>query len=285
MPFSVAIDDARAQFPEYTFIASLTPSEQKAAFHVRDGSGTDLCLKIIAPNCNIDRVHREILALQAISHPNVVALREYTFSTSTSRQRHFLVEDFVAGSDMTPRLQSGHTWTREQTSDFFAPLCDGLAALADAEVVHRDLKPTNIRVRPDGSPVIIDFGLARHLGLSDLTQTSDGAQIGTPLYFAPEQWEGKKHQIDHRTDLFAVGVLMYEAMVGRHPFVTAAVSTKADLHEAVCRSTDFLADPQFQALSRAWQLLIGRLLEKERARRPQDARQAAHILRKLRGNA
>jgi len=285
MPFSVPIDDAKAAYPEYTFIAPLTPSEQKAAFHVQDRSGSDLCLKIIAPTCDIDRVQREILALQAISHPNVVALREYTFSTSNGRQRHYLVEDFVAGTDMAQLLQPGVPWSTEQASDFFAQLCEGLAALRAAAVVHRDLKPTNIRVRPDGSPVIVDFGLARHLRLSDLTLSTDGARLGTPLYFAPEQWEGTKRDIDHRTDLFAVGILLYQALVGRHPFVTPTMTTLPELQEAVCRSSDFLNEPQFQVLPKQCQLFVARLLEKERARRPQDASQAAHILRRLRSVA
>lgn len=285
MPFSVPIDDAKVAYPEYTFIAPLTPSEQKAAFHVQDRSGTDLCLKIIAPNCDIDRVQREILALQAISHPNVVALREYTFSTSNGRQRHYLVEDFVAGSDMAQLLTPGEPWPPERASDFFAQLCDGLAALRAAEVVHRDLKPTNIRVRPDGTPVIIDFGLARHLRLSDLTRTEVGARLGTPLYFAPEQWEGTKRDIDHRTDLFAVGMLLYQALVGHHPFVTPKMTMLPELQEAVCRATGFLNDPAYEALPKSWQLIVGRLLEKERARRPQDAAQVALMLRKLRSAA
>lgn len=284
MPFNFPLDDAKAAFPEYTFISSLTPSEQKAAFHVKDSSGTDLCLKIIAPNCDIDRVQREILALQSISHPNVVSLREYTFSTSQGRQRHYLIEEFIEGSDMTPLLQVG-AWTTDRVSDFFAALCDGLYALRGANVVHRDLKPTNVRVRPDGTPVIIDFGLARHLGLSDLTRTAQGARLGTPLYFAPEQWEGTKRDIDHRTDLFAVGVLIYEALIGRHPFLTAAVTDLPELQEAICRSTDCLRASEFLALARPWQLLLGRLLDKERSRRPQDAAQVAHMLRKLRGAA
>ena len=280
MPYLVPIDQAQQDYPEYNFVTALTPSEQKAAFHVKDGDGNDLCLKIIAPTFNLDRLQREIVALQAISHPNVVALREYTFSTAQGRQRHFLVEDFVAGNDLTQELDA-EPMGLDRAQALFSALADGLAALRVANVVHRDLKPSNIRVSADGSPVIIDFGLARHLGLADLTRTSDGAAIGTPSYFAPEQFTGTKWDIDHRTDLFALGVLLYQALVGHHPFRTPSGMSMQALQDAVCGSSECLRDPSYLGLPRKWRLLIAKLLEKEPARRPQDASQVASILRSM----
>jgi serine/threonine protein kinase len=280
MTFIVPMADAQADHPDYTFISPLTPSEQKAAFHVKDADGEDLCLKIIAPNYSIDRLQREILALQSISHPNVVRLREYTYSSTPTSLRHFMIEDFVEGTDLADRLVNSARLARPETSTLFSEVCDGLGALREANIVHRDMKPTNIRVRPGGSPVIIDFGLARHLDRVALTNTSEGAAIGTPMYFAPEQFTGTKHDIDHRTDLFAVGVLIYQALVGKHPFWASGMS-RQQLCDAVCSSTTHLSDVQFVAIPHEWKLLIGRLLEKERARRPQSANQVATILRKI----
>ncbi len=282
MPFNVPIEQARKDYPGYEFIEALTPSEQKAAFHVRGTEGRDLCLKIISPDYDIDRLTREIEALQQIDHPNVVRLEEYTFSSKLGAHRHYLIERFVEGSDLTSHLDPGKPWALEHTTQFFAQLCDGLSALKAANVVHRDLKPNNIRVRPDGSPVIIDFGLARHLSLPDLTLTSEGAGIGTPAYFAPEQFDGTKRDIDHRTDLFAVGVLTYEAAVGQHPFLKDGMSYQS-LREIVCEGNDHLELDEFKALPDKWRLLIGRLLEKQRANRPHSAEQVAMILRKLDG--
>lgn len=213
MPFNVTLQDAQTEYPEYTFLKALTPSEQKAAFHVQDSEGQHLCLKIIAPDYDIDRLHREIRALQALDHPNVANLKEYTFSSKQGQQRHFIVEEYVEGDDLSDRLQANQQWPIDEAARFFAELCDGLAATRQIKIVHRDLKPSNIRVRPNGSPVIIDFGVARHLDLPDITNTSQGAGIGTPLYFSPEQFSGTKRDIDHRTDLFAVGVLLYQALV------------------------------------------------------------------------
>jgi serine/threonine protein kinase len=281
MPFVVPIADAAVRYPEYVFVKALTPSEQKAAFHVRDSQGQDLCLKIISPDYDMDRLKREIIALQAIQHPNGATIREYTFSSRQGWQRHHIIEEFVDGNDLFAHIGTGQPWDRPRTATFFAALCDGLDAIGKKAIVHRDLKPTNIRVRIDGSPVIIDLGVARHLTLTDITNTGDGAQIGTPLYFAPEQVQGTKHEIDHRTDLFAVGIMLYEALVGRHPFWTPGQSMS--LSEAICHSDEHLSVAAFQSLPPQWQLLVTKLLNKERADRPHSADQAAHILRKIGG--
>lgn len=278
MPFIVEIADAKEQFPNYAFVKALTPSAQKAAFHVRDEVGTDLCLKIISPNYGSERLQREITAMQHISHPNVVRMLEYTFSSTPGSQRHFLIEEYIEGHDLEAQLDS--VWDRGRVARVFAQLLDGLNELNIKAIVHRDLKPTNIRLRPDDTPVIIDFGLSRHLQLSDLTATADGAQIGTPLYFAPEQFDGTKHHIDHRTDLFATGIILYQALVGRHPFYTVGM-VRADLHKRVCGNDDFVRDADFLALPKPWQLLLKKMLEKERACRVNTASQAASILRKL----
>lgn len=278
MPFSVAIDDAKTQFPAYTFIKPLTPSAQKAAFHVRDAAGTDLCLKIISPSYGSDRLHREITAMQQISHPNVVRLLEYTFSSTPGSLKHFLIEEFIDGDDLQVQLAS--PWSRTRAAKVFAELMDGLEQLNLKSIVHRDLKPTNIRLRANDTPVIIDFGLSRHLQLSDLTATAEGAQIGTPLYFAPEQFDGTKHHIDHRTDLFAAGIILFQALVGRHPFYASGMS-RADLHSRVCGNDDFCRDPDFLDLPRPLQLLLKKMLEKERARRVNSASQVAAVLRKM----
>jgi serine/threonine protein kinase len=281
VPYIVQIEDAAAAHPEYSFVAALTPSEQKAAFHVRDADGNDLCLKIIAPSYHVDRLQREVQALQSISHPNVVRLVEYTFSSRPGSLRHFIVEEFIPGGDLSEKLVAGEQWERQQASDFFALLFDGLAALDKKNIVHRDLKPSNIRVRSDGRPVIIDFGLARHLDLSDLTQTREGAAIGTPTYFAPEQFIGTKHDIDPRTDIFAGGILLYQALVGQHPFWRQGMSWP-ELKDAVCTSADYEHSPAYQELPGKWKLLMNRLLEKNRACRPRHSEQVSAILRRIR---
>lgn len=281
MPFNITIEDAKKQFPSLTFVKALTPSEQKAAFHVVDSEGNNLCLKIINPNYEIARLNREIHALQTVDHPNVAKLKEYVFSSKNGQQEHYMIEEYIEGSDMTSIL--GRVWNFSDVISFFSQLCDGLEALRKTHVVHRDLKPSNIRVRTTGEPVIIDFGLARILNLPDVTATIEGARIGTPTYFAPEQFRGTKRDIDHRTDLFALGVLMFKAITGTHPFFVESMTMKA-LEDAVCLSSDYKNNSVFRSLDVKIQLLINKLLEKERVNRPTCAEQVKKILNMIEGN-
>jgi serine/threonine protein kinase len=279
MPFTVPMSVAATQFPEYKFIAPLTPSVQKAAFHVKDTSGNDLCLKIISPDYDIDRLSREIQALQELNHPNVVRLIGYTRSLVAGNQKHYMIEQFIEGCDLSVLLHSGFQ-NRSDIANLFVGISDGLSALADHNIVHRDLKPSNIRVKPDGTSVIIDFGLARLLTLPDLTPTSQGAAIGTLMYFSPEQCRGNKHNIDHRTDLFALGIMLYEALIGRHPFCIGNM-TDSQLRDAICDSEDCFNDPKFVTLPTPWKILVKKLLSKERAIRPLKAHQVSAIFHKI----
>lgn len=282
MAFVVPIANAREQFPDYTFVSALTPSAQKSAFHVQRG-GKDYCLKIISPDQALDRAQREVLAMQALNHSNVVKVIEYEYSAKAGQARHYMVEEFVAGDDLSAHIKPGERWPLAKIVSVFAPLCDGLLALEENKIVHRDLKPGNVRMRPNGSPVIIDFGLARMLDMASLTQTGDGAKIGTPAYFSPEQFTGTKRDIDHRTDLYALGVLIYQAAVGRHPSWQAAMTTMDELSEAVCTSESHVDDVVFKVLPAKLQLIVRRLLEKERAKRPASASIVAKMLRELGG--
>ena len=107
MPFNLSLDDAKKMFTEYEFISAFPPSAQKAAFEVRDSEGKHLCLKVIAPDYAIDRLEREILALQSLKHQNVADLVEYTFSTRNGIQRHYIIEEFIEGGDLSEHLQEG----------------------------------------------------------------------------------------------------------------------------------------------------------------------------------
>jgi len=116
VPFTVSIDEVRANFPEYKIIGPLTPSEQKAAFQVVDKDGNELCLKIIAPSHSMDRLYREILAMQSISHPTSCAKGIHVSSTG-QQLRHYIIEEFVPGQDLSGKLGDGIIWPLPSVCD------------------------------------------------------------------------------------------------------------------------------------------------------------------------
>ncbi len=273
MPFVVPLSVAQTQYPEYSFVSALTPSAHKAAFHVRDAGGRDLCLKLISPSAELSRVQREVQALRQLDHPGVAKLVDYTFQSSAALTRHHIVEEFVEGSDLV--LPGNSSWSDGKIIDVFGQLFSALEALRAQEIVHRDIKPGNIRVSSSGKVVLIDFGLARMLALSDLTATVQGARLGTMMYFSPEQCDGTKRDIDHRTDLFAVGVLLYQAATGRHPFYESGDDPASLFKKIKEQSIDVTA---LQGLSKPLRVLVSKLLEKPRSRRIQTAVQAGTLL-------
>ena len=282
MSYDVPIAEARKLFPEFTFRRKLTPSAQKCAFEVVDSAGQSLCLKMISPNhATSPRLGREIKAMAKIDHPNLVKLVEYSYKVTSAGEEHYILERFIEGEDLQlDGLSSSPIWDTAEAVEFFCKILDGLDVLHKAKIVHRDLKPDNVRVNTSGEPIVIDLGLARHLELTSLTATSDGARIGTMLYFAPEQWQGDKRDIDARTDHFAVGIMLYQALVGKHPFYDSSIKTRDQLQKAVCEPGDQFNLPAFTRLDSKVQLVLRKLLAPKRMDRLASAEQAAKLLRK-----
>src|SRR5258707_11979308 len=118
-----------------------------------------------------------------------------------------------------PLLQYvGRPWPPRQAVDFIRRLAGALQALHQHDLMHRDLKPANIMVQADGSPVLLDFGLARSIsGVDRMTQS--GAQMGTPYYMAPEQVNGDTAQLGAAADVWSLGIILYELLTGQLPFL------------------------------------------------------------------
>lgn len=248
-----------------------------------DATGEELCLKIINPAISVERLDRELQALTSLNHKNLSRLHAYHNTITRNGHKHATVEPFIQGADLASRISPGTIWPLDEAAAFFGEVLDGLAVLGELHIVHRDLKPTNIRIHSSGYPVIIDFGIARHLLLDPLTSTGQGARLGSQPYLSPEQWRGSYKDIDPRSDLFAVGIMLYEAVTGRHPFWTTNPITVMQLEQNACDHDYHLNFPEFRSLPGPWQITVGRLLERSRERRPLDAKQAAVVLRKIGG--
>ena len=116
--------------------------------------------------------------------------------------------------------------------------------------------------------------------MPDLTLTEQGARIGTPAYFAPEQFTGTKHDIDHRTDLYASGILLFQVLTGSHPYLVDGMKFE-DLMEAALTSTAFVDNPFFQKLPEQIKIIIIKLLSKERSKRPHTGALVSTLLTRI----
>ena len=176
--------------------------------------GKRLALKLILadepPPDVLTRFQREAELLAKVSHPNIVGVLDF----ASDAGRPYMVFDYVAGEDLRS-LCSASPMDPQQVARIGRDLAAALDLLHRRGIIHRDLKPENVILRPDGSPVLLDFGLARELDAERLTVT--GTILGTPSFMAPEQANGLT-DLDGRTDVYGLGAILFFLLLGRPPF-------------------------------------------------------------------
>jgi eukaryotic-like serine/threonine-protein kinase len=231
-----------------------------------------VAVKVMSPHLGANgaarqRFVREAQAAAAVVHPHVVPI----YRVNSSPERPYIVMALVDGLSLHDHVTQNGPLETKDVVRISVQIADGLAAAHRHGLIHRDIKPANILMEKDVSRVMItDFGLAR--AVDDVAMTNSGCLAGTPHYMSPEQVTGS--EIDHRTDLFSLGSVMYFTATGREPFRAArafAVINKV-VNEAACPARSINADIP-DTLDR----IIGRLLEKE----PSDRFQSADDLRQL----
>ncbi len=163
----------------------------------------------------IKRFGLEARAISALNHPNIVTI----YDVGTFEGINYIATEYVEGT--TLRELIGSNLKLKDTLGIIIQSCEALAAAHSRGIVHRDIKPENIMIRPDGYVKILDFGLAKLSEIDmntmrNFTKTAKGVIIGTPAYMSPEQVSDD--DVDHRTDLWSIGVVLYEMLTGTNPF-------------------------------------------------------------------
>ena len=254
--------------------------------------GRDVVIKVLLPviaaGLRAERFAREVRVAAAMQHPNVVPL----FSAGDAAGLPYYVMPYVSGESLRARLTRDGRLPLAEALSILRDVARALAFAHERGVVHRDVKPENVLLAGDAA-VVTDFGIAKALvaavtgsderpergSARDLqTLSAVGSTIGTPAYMAPEQATGDP-RVDHRADVYAWGVLAYELLGGAHPF--ADRTTPQDLFAAHLSATPQPLSDAAPELSPAVSALVMRCLEKDRARRPQSAREISDALATL----
>jgi len=251
-----------------------------------------VALKLLRPGLAIDEKHavrfrREALAIASLRHPNIVQI----YGTGEAHGYHYLAMEFIEGPSFATVLEA-LPQDRARTADdlaratavpsfarpgmsyesaiaeLVAPVAEALGFAHDAGLVHRDIKPSNILLRADGTAVLADFGLAK--GDEDPALSLTGDPIGTPYYMSPEQaYITSSKGIDHRTDIYSLGVTLFEALSGQRPF-------RGDSFLEVIESIRSTIPPSVRALapttSRNASAVVDRAMRREPEERYVDAR-------------
>ncbi|HEV3009161.1 MAG TPA: serine/threonine-protein kinase [Burkholderiales bacterium] len=212
------------------------------------------------------RFKREAHSAGRLSHPNIVTIFDY----GEHEGAPYIAMDLMTGEELARSLESGARMALPQVVRVMEQLLAALAYAHEKGVVHRDMKPSNVFVLRDATIKVVDFGLAR-IEASNLTET--GTLLGTPAYMSPEQFLGLP--ADARSDLFSVGVMLYQMLTGDRPF-TGSPST---IMQKVLRQDPVEPSVLNPTLSAAWDDLVKRALAKKPDHRLQSARQFAEYVR------
>ena len=271
----------------YEIISPLGAGGMGEVYRARDPRlKRDIAIKVLPADVTsspdrLARFEREATTVAGLNHPNIVVLHSIEEDGGT----RFLTMELVEGRSLAALVAPGGV-SLAQLLDVAIPLADALVAAHERGVVHRDLKPANVMLTPEGRVKVLDFGLAKlTLATADLDTTqaatlaapiSDvGQVVGTVPYMAPEQV--RSEMVDSRTDLFALGIMLYELAAGRRPFIGA---TAADVSSAILRDSPKPLTRVRADLPGDLERIVGRCLEKHPRERFQTA---LDVLNELRG--
>lgn len=205
------------QFNGLSGMTPLAQGGQKYVFRAVHAADGDVVLKLIKQGQDIQRIEREIEAVQKVQSARVPRVLEIGMLDTPAGPFAWLREQRVVGEPVRTILNQG-PMPLDEVKKLGLHVLEALVAAEAVRIVHRDVKPENIMRGDDGSYWLLDFGIARHLDLTSMTDTTALGGLGTVGYAPPEQYRNRKQEIDGRADLFALAVTMVECLTGKHPY-------------------------------------------------------------------
>lgn len=283
-----------SRFDRYEILSLLGAGGMGEVYLARDSKlDRKVALKILPSTYTHDtervrRFEKEAKAVSALNHPNIITIYE----VGQAENAHFIATEYVEGQTLRKKVRRGRLSINEAI-DVAAQIAGALHAAHSAGIMHRDIKPENIMVRPDGYVKVLDFGLAKLTerrdslemeGQSPLeVETEPGLVMGTATYMSPEQARAQK--LDTRSDLFSLGIVIYEMVAGRSPFhdQTSSDVMAAILHREPTPLSQYLS-PSIAASETAseFQRIVKKALMKQREDRYQSAKELQTDLKSLR---
>ncbi len=260
----------------YEIIEELGKGGMGRVYRVEDKKiKQEIALKLIKPDIasdkkTIERFKNELTTARTIRHKNVCAM----FDLGEEKGQHYITMEYISGEDLKGSIRRfGHLPIGKSIS-IAGQICEGLAEAHNLGVVHRDLKPNNIMIDKDGNARIMDFGIARSIREKGIT--GSGIMIGTPEYMSPEQVEAK--DVDQRSDIYSLGVVLYEMTTGRLPFEGDTPFAIGIKHKSEAPKDPKEFNPQIPDDLSA---VILKCLEKEKGKRYQNIGEVKSELEKI----
>jgi len=216
----------------YTVITAIGRGGNATLFGAFDPKGQKVAIKVLHPELAVsvaaDRFLREIRYASQLNHPHIAPLLD----SGETDYLLWLVMPFVAGDTLRKALRRDGTLPIDRAVRMATEVLDALGHAHAHKLAHRDIKPDNIVLSaPDGAAVLVDFGIARAIASSGEDRvTRSGFVVGTEEYMSPEQASGST-EIDGRTDLYSLGVVLFEALAGRPPFSAASAAAVLDMQQ------------------------------------------------------